>query len=130
MGAAQLVDIAVSHPPLFEPGAHHSYSNTNYVVAGLIVEAVTRRPFADALQRRIFRPLRLRNTSYPLTPAIPGPHAHGYLVVGQPPAIDVTGISPTISPGSGAILSSAGDVAAFDGALLSGRLLHPDQLRR
>ena len=125
----QLVDIAVSHPPLFAPGAQQSYSNTNYVVAQLIVEALTGRPLGDELERRIFRPLRLRKTSYPLTPAIPGRHAHGYMVVGQPPAIDVTGISPTISPGSGAILSTAREVAAFYGALLSGRLLERDELR-
>jgi D-alanyl-D-alanine carboxypeptidase len=51
------------------------------------------------------------------------------MVVGQPPAIDVTGISPSISPGSGAILSTARDVAAFYGALLSGSLLERDELR-
>jgi D-alanyl-D-alanine carboxypeptidase len=125
----QLVDIAVSHPPLFAPGTQQSYSNTNYVVAQLIVEAVTGRPLGAELERRIFRPLRLRKTSYPLTPEIPGRHAHGYMVVGQPPAIDVTGISPSISPGSGAILSTAREVASFYSALLSGRLLERDELR-
>ena len=125
-----LVEIAVSHPPLFEPGARHSYSNTNYVVAGLIVEAVTGRPFADVLQRRLFGPLRLRDTEYPLTPEIVGSHAHGYLVLGLPPAIDVTGISPSISPMSGAIVSSAADVATFYGALLAGRLLPPALMRQ
>ena len=125
-----LVEIAVSHPPLFPPGARHSYSNTNYVVAGLIVEAVTGRPFAEVLQRRLFGPLRLRDTEYPLTPEIAGRHAHGYMVIGQPPAIDVTGISPSISPMSGAIVSSAADVATFYGALLAGRLLPAALMRQ
>jgi D-alanyl-D-alanine carboxypeptidase len=124
-----LVDMAVSHPPLFAPGTQQSYSNTNYVVAQLIVEAVTGRPLGVELERRIFKPLKLRATSYPLTPEIPGRHAHGYLVVGQPPATDVTGISPSISPGSGAIIATARDVAAFYGALLGGRLLERAQLR-
>ena len=51
------------------------------------------------------------------------------MVVGKPPATDVTGLSPSLSPASGAIVSTADDTLDFFRALLSGRLLPPDLLR-
>jgi D-alanyl-D-alanine carboxypeptidase len=127
----KLVELAVSHPPLFPPGqtTHTSYSNTNYVLAGLIVEAATGKSIGSELRSRIFRPLHLDETSYPTKPGLQRPYAHGYLVLGQPPATDVSGLSPSLSPASGAIVSTADDVADFYRALLSGRLLRPDLLR-
>jgi len=125
----QLVRIGVSHRPLFAPGAGFSYSNTNYVVAQLIIEAVTGNPLGAELKRRIFAPLHLSETSYPTKPGLPSPYAHGYMLLGKPPLTDVTGLSPSLAPGSGGIVSTVGDVADFYRALLSGRLLEPNQLQ-
>jgi D-alanyl-D-alanine carboxypeptidase len=125
----QLVRMGVSHKPLFPPGGGWSYSNTNYVVAQLIVEAVTGKTLGAELKRRIFQPLDLRDTSYPTKPGLPSPYAHGYMLLGKPPATDVTGLSPSLAPGSGAIVSTAQDVADFYRALLSGRLLKPKELQ-
>jgi D-alanyl-D-alanine carboxypeptidase len=126
----QLVKFALSHKPFFPPGRPFSaYSNTNYVIAGLIVEAVTGKSIGSELKRRIFQPLDLRETTFPTKPGLPRPYAHGYLVLGKPPALDVSGLSPSLSPASGAIVSTAADVADFYRALLSGRLLRPDLLR-
>jgi D-alanyl-D-alanine carboxypeptidase len=127
----KLVQLAVSHPPLFPPGVskHTSYSNTNYVLLGLVVEAVTKKSIGAELRNRIFRPLHLGETTYPTKPGLPRPFAHGYMVLGKPPAIDVTGLSPSLSPASGAIVSTADDVVDFYRALLSGHLVRPDLLR-
>ena len=127
--ARQLVRIAVSHKPLFAPGTRHSYSNTNYVVAGLIVEAVTGRSFGAELRKRIFRPLHLDQTTYPTTPRMPRPYAHGYTVLGKQAGFDITHISPSLFPASGAIISSVGDIADFYRAFLSDRLLPPELLK-
>jgi D-alanyl-D-alanine carboxypeptidase len=126
-----LVRLAVSHKRLFAPGKTKiaSYSNTNYVLLGLIVEKVTGRSFGSVLQRRIFRPLGLRRTSYQTKPGLPSPYAHGYLVLGEPPATDVTMLSPSLSPASGAIVSTASETTRFFRALLSGRMLRPSTLR-
>jgi D-alanyl-D-alanine carboxypeptidase len=124
----QLVRIGVSHKPLFAPGRGWSYSNTNYVVAQLIIERVTGRTIGAEFSRRIFRPLHLRQTSYPTKPGLPSPYAHGYMVLGSTPVTDVTGLSPSLAPGSGGIVSTVQDVADFYRALLSGRLLKPAQL--
>jgi len=127
----RLVKLAVSHKPLYPPGktSRSTYSNTNYVIAGLIAEAVTGHSIAVELRRRIFTPLGLRRTSYPTKPGLPAPYAHGYSVVDKPPAIDLTLLSPSLSPHSGAIVSTATDVADFYHALLSGRLLAARQLK-
>jgi D-alanyl-D-alanine carboxypeptidase len=117
-----LIRIADAHPPLFEPGARYSYSNTNYLVAGLIVEAITKHRLGRELERRVFEPLRLSTTSFPTAPAVSARDAHGYLVIGKPPALDVTALSP-YAWAAGAIVSTGADVATFYGALLAGGLL-------
>jgi D-alanyl-D-alanine carboxypeptidase len=126
----QLVRFGVSHDPMFAPGAGWSYSNTNYVVAQLIVERATGHTLGAELNRRIFAPLRLRHTSYGTAlAAAPTPYAHGYMLLGKPPLTDVTSLSPTLAPGSGGIVSTVREVADFYRALLSGQLLAPSQLR-
>jgi D-alanyl-D-alanine carboxypeptidase len=125
----QLVRMGVSQKPVLAPGTGWSYSNTDYVVAQLIVERVTGKTLGAELKRRIFQPLGLRDTMYPVKPGLPSPYAHGYRLFGDPPLVDVTGLSPSLAPGSGAIVSTVRDVADFYRALLAGRLLAPQQLQ-
>lgn len=124
----KLVRIAVSHRPLFTPGTRYSYSNTNYLVAGLIVEAATGSTLERVLDRRLFTPLRLRHTALQTSPRTAVPDAHGYYVFDKPPAADITGLSP-YPWAAGAVGANAGDVASFYRALLSGRLLNAGSLR-
>jgi D-alanyl-D-alanine carboxypeptidase len=123
----KLVQIAVSHKPLFAPGAGYAYSSTDYIVVGLIIEAVTGRKLGSELSHRIFQPLLLRSTSFPTTPRIANPYAHGYYVFAKPPATDVSGVSP-FPWAAGAIVSTGADVLSFYRALLSGHLLEPKLL--
>jgi D-alanyl-D-alanine carboxypeptidase len=122
----EIVAIATAHKPRFAPGAGWSYSNTNYYVLGLIVEAATKHSLASELRRRIFAPLHLRATSLPTEPRIAGRHADGYFLG---PLEDVTVGSPSVVWAAGALVSNADDLARFYGALLGGRLLRPDLLR-
>ena len=59
----ELVGIAMARPPLFAPGAAWAYSNTGYILLGLIVVAAGGHPLATELRERIFAPLQLRGTS-------------------------------------------------------------------
>lgn len=126
----QLVKIAMRHAPDFEPGAKWAYSNTNYILAGMIIEKATGRSWQQEVTRRIVRPLGLRDTLTPDAQSrIPGPHLRGYSGFGEPgPAIDVTDFNPTAAGAAGAMISTTGDVSRFFSALLGGRLLHPAQL--
>ena len=121
----RLVALAVSHGPLFRPGARWSYSNTNYVIAGLIIEAVTKDKLAGELSRRIIGPLGLKATRLGADQHMGSPAAHGYYK-GQ----DVTGLNFSFAWGAGSMVSTAGEVARFFQALLGGKLLHPQQLKQ
>jgi D-alanyl-D-alanine carboxypeptidase len=123
-----LVARAIAHPPLFAPGAEWSYSNTGYVLLGLILEAAGGDSLGAQLQQRIFTPLGLRRTTFDTSPRINGRHAHGYFALGKPPLRDVTVFSPSFAWAAGAIVSTADDLARFYRALLQGRLLRPDLL--
>ena len=115
------VRYAAEHGPQFVPGEGFEYSNTNYLLLAMIAETITGRSIGSLLRTRIFVPLGLGHTSYPMTSTILGPHVHGYLA--DEPRLDVTDFSPTVSSASGAILSNAGDLARFYEALLRGRLI-------
>ena len=127
----ELIEIAVSHEPLYPPGETpiSTYSNTNYTILGEIVKAATGRPIELQMRNRIFEPLGLDKTTYPLSETtIRGRHAHGYALLGPPPLIDITGFSPSIAGAGGALVSTVDDVASFYRALLRGRVLRPDLL--
>jgi D-alanyl-D-alanine carboxypeptidase len=125
----ELVRAAVSHPPYFAPGTNWAYSNTNYVLLGLIIEAVTGRKLDQELSERLFGPLALRSTSFPTAIAIEGRFAHGYISLQGSPLIDITpALSPTWAYAAGEMVSNAADVTTFFSALLKGRLLPAAQL--
>ncbi|MEU3763642.1 serine hydrolase domain-containing protein [Amycolatopsis keratiniphila] len=123
----ELVRLAVSKPAVFAPGAGWSYSNTNYVVARLLVEKLSGRPFADELDRRILRPLKLRDTLSPGAWAgMPKPYAHAYYRyenAGQWKTIDVTHQNPTWISSAGDMISTTKDLQTYFSALQSGKLL-------
>jgi D-alanyl-D-alanine carboxypeptidase len=120
-----LVGLATDHKPLFAPGKRWSYSNTNYILLGLVVRAVTGKPVTDELRRRIIARLGLHDTSLDAQARIAGSHAHGYSLVGRPSPTDVSRVSPTWAWTAGAITSTADDVLRFYRALFRGRLLQP-----
>jgi CubicO group peptidase (beta-lactamase class C family) len=59
--AQQILDTWAKKPLDFEPGTQWQYSNTNYVIAGRIVETITGHPLMDMLVERIFRPLGMKS---------------------------------------------------------------------
>lgn len=124
----ELVAIATAKPLDFPPGTAWNYSNTNYVVAGLLVEEVTGRPYAEAVEKRVLRPLGLRSTSVPGDRVgVTGPHAHGYYQV-DGKDVDVTRLNPSVAYAAGEMISTTADLDRFLDALLDGRLLAPAQL--
>ncbi|WP_344651521.1 serine hydrolase domain-containing protein [Cryptosporangium japonicum] len=131
---AHLLALALSQPPAFAPGTRWDYSNTNYVLAGMVIERVTGHGWESEVERRILRPLRLRDTSVPRTELdVPAPHAVGYhrFPAGQEqfgPRVDTTRFSPTWADAAGSMISTTSDLNRFFRALLGGRVLAPAQL--
>ncbi|WET82150.1 serine hydrolase [Amycolatopsis sp. QT-25] len=120
----ELVAIGLAHPPLFAPGTDWSYSNTNYIIAGMLVEKVTGSSVADEIRRRITGPLGLRGTSLPQRgeEGLPRPHARGY-APGPAGHTDYTEFDPSAAGTSGGLISTGADLNRFFGALVDGHLL-------
>ena len=139
---AELLDIALAHPPNFQPEqgsrpgrpGEWDYSDTNYILAGMITEKVTRGTYKKAVERFIINPLDLRGTRVPgASPKVPSPHATHYstLFEDRPHAQvrDVTEFSPTVAFSAGEMISTVGDVNTFLSELLGGKLLPAAQQR-
>ena len=125
----ELVGLVADREPDFAPGSSWAYSNTNYMLAGLMIERVTGHSLGQELRRRVFAPLHLRHTSFPVNATrIPGRHASGYAVVDSE-VRDVTVLNPSGTWAAGNLVSSAADIAHFWRAVLGGRLLAPAQLK-
>jgi D-alanyl-D-alanine carboxypeptidase len=126
----ELIARATAYDPLFAPGTDYHYSDTDYLVLGLLIDRVTGHPYGQEVTDRILRPLGLDGTEMPGTdPRIPGVHAHGYLPDGQGGLVDITAYNPSVMNAAGELISTTDDLDRFTAALLGGRLLPPAQLR-
>ncbi len=121
----QAVRMALTHPPT-TPG-RYSYSNTNYVLLGLVIQQVTGHPYATEARRRIIAPLRLTGTSFPgARTSLPAPHGRAYSGDGA----DVTDLDPRVAGAAGELVTTLTDLDRFYAALLRGALLPPGRLRQ
>ena len=143
---AELLRIAFSHPVNSAPDTEFEYCNTNTVLLGLIIEKLTGMSASDALRKRIFEPLGLKQTSLPLPDewALPDPHPQGYQFLTNAETIDsyavpkdklsaalagnfkplnYTDASPSWAWTAGGGISTAGELATYVKALVGGGLL-------
>ncbi|MCU5304970.1 beta-lactamase family protein [Bacillus toyonensis] len=131
--AEELVKVGLSMPPEFAPGKGWSYSNTGYVLLGILIEKVTGNSYAEEIENRIIEPLELSNTFLPgNSSVIPGTkHARGYLQPdGASELKDVTYYNPSIGSSAGDMISTADDLNKFFSSLLGGKLLKEQQLKQ
>lgn len=129
----EIVDLVAGAAADFPPGADHAYSNTGYVLLGMVVEAVTGRSWADELRARVIEPLGLEDTvvpSHDAPPASPPPSYYD---------LDRDGVSENVEAGpwrsletsegpAGAVVATVADVTRFLRALFDGTLLPAEQL--
>ncbi|MGW8729920.1 serine hydrolase domain-containing protein [Streptomyces sp. NPDC055808] len=128
---AELVSLAMRHAPDFPAGTQWAYSNTNYVLAGMIIEKVTGRTWEQQVHDRILRPLGLRHTDTPGTdPVLPFPHAANYqqFTVNGPLVDTTVPYRPFDSGADGSMTGTARDLNRFFSALAAGELLKPAEL--
>lgn len=128
--ATELIRLGLDQPSEFPPGSAVSYSNTNYLIAGQLIERITGLPAGLEVTRRIIIPLGLRDTYWPLYPLeqlIRGPHPRGYHEF-DGMLVDITDIDPGWGLPDGAMVSTGADLNRFFMALLAGQLLPPAEL--
>ncbi|MFC4111711.1 serine hydrolase domain-containing protein [Nonomuraea zeae] len=121
---ADLLAASRRNPRPVEVGTFN-YSNTNYILLGMIVEKLSGRSLAAELDRRLFAPLGMRATYLPTkaTEGIKGPHGHGYAPDASGTMRDADQLNATTMLGAGGVVSTLHDVSAFQRAFRQGRLL-------
>ena len=126
---AEMIDAFKGQTPEFEPGTRWAYSNSNYVLVGAIIEAVTGRPWWAYIEQALFRPLGMRHTGYGHDPRFAARQVRGYsyrdgrVVAPQP-------ISITQPHAAGALVSNVDDLLKWTRALHEGRVLKTAAYRR
>jgi len=131
------VDLLREHSADFAPEAKVVYSDSNYVLLGMIVEQITGRPIGEVIEERILKPLGLTATRFPADdePGVPVPAAVGYLPTSTSAPSDgdtsgdlrpVTVINPTFAWASGAMTSTVDDLARWAAEVTVGTLISPE----
>ncbi|WP_245547470.1 serine hydrolase domain-containing protein [Nocardia brevicatena] len=128
---AQEIAAALRHPAQFAPGTRFEYTNTNYIVAGMLIEAVTGHRYTDELRDRILTPLALRDTYLPATgeTGLRDPHPTGYATV-DGTVTDETRVEPSLPWAAGALVSTGADLNRFFLALTAGQVVPRTQLQQ
>jgi|GEM_PF-698887 D-alanyl-D-alanine carboxypeptidase len=121
----ELLILAQEQEPYFLPGESFAYSNTDYTLLGMIIEAITGNWWGDEVRARILEPLELANTIVrePGDNRIPDGLAHGYAEMGGD-LLDLTAADPSMAGAAGgnAMVSTTTDLAHFISTLLAGEL--------
>lgn len=122
----QLLAASFSLPPSFPPGQSYEYSDTNYVLLGLLVEKVTGERIGPYVERHILGPLHLEHTSVPSGAEFPKPHADGYTL--QPlerTLVNTTDWNFSWAYAAGTMISTLHDLRIWAKAVATGALLKP-----
>ncbi|MFI1459267.1 serine hydrolase domain-containing protein [Nocardia carnea] len=127
----QVITLALRNPAQFAPGARFEYTNTNYLVAGRLIEVVTGHRYSDELRDRITAPLNLSDTYLPAAgdTDLREPHPIGYRTL-DGVLTDVTHIEPSLPWSAGALVSTGADLNRFYTALSAGQVVPQPQLQQ
>ncbi|GGV26585.1 hydrolase [Actinomadura cremea] len=121
----RLVAWGLEAPRTGEPGERVSYSNTNYIVAGLLLEKATGQDADRYIDRHVIRKAGLRHTSFPERPRIQGPHPKMYESLYQhiDPPRDYSVYNMSWVWTAGSVVSTMDDLNTFYRKLLTGKLI-------
>ncbi|HZZ00618.1 MAG TPA: serine hydrolase domain-containing protein [Candidatus Baltobacteraceae bacterium] len=126
-----LVAWAVRQKPYFAPNQSYRYSNTNYILLGLIIQSITKDTVGNQIRKRLLAPYGLTQTSFPLTEAMPDPWVRGYDLTKDGNWEDISNTVPvTFMWSAGAMISDANDIRRwiklFATGQASGRATYED----
>jgi len=111
-GATEVLEFAYDVNASFAPGAGWKYSNTNYVLAGMVIDAAAGRHHSEEIRDRVLRPLALKETAYWRRQPLGGELARGY--VGEAGGVkDVTDFAFSRGLADLGMIASVSDLARF-----------------
>ena len=127
-----LLDTALARPAQFAPGAKFAYTNTNYIVLGLLAERVGKRPIAEQIETKIVKPLGLKHTYMPGPgeKTLRGKHPRGYHTRDNKPGKleDITDLNPSMAWTAGAMVSTPSELNKFAQSIHDGTLLRQSSI--
>jgi D-alanyl-D-alanine carboxypeptidase len=131
--AEETIDVVADQPLNFEPGSRWDYSNTNYVLLGMLAEHVAGKPIAQLLRERIYQPLGLDDTFLEQEEDAPPMRVPGHFDLngdGESETILAPRYTAIVTSGAaaGGLSASALDVLDFGSGLWGGQLLDQDSL--
>ena len=123
-----ILDEALTKAAQFAPGAKFTYTNTNYIVLGLLAERVAKRPIAEQIETKIVKPLGLKHTYMPKDgeKALRGKHPRGYHTRDNKPGklVDITDYDTSMAWTAGAMVSTPSELNKFMQSIFDGSLLN------
>ena len=120
----ELLDCATSHPVYFSPGERCKYTNTNYILLGMIIEKITGNTYESEIKNRITDPLNLTKTRYPVGSVLDDTFSRGYSIVSGT-LTDTTTMEPSEAWSAGGLVSNLEDLKNWAIAMGTGSLLEP-----
>ena len=128
--AQQMIALVADKPLDFTPGTNWSYSNTGYILLGMIIEKASGQPYADFLRSNIFGPLGMADSGYDNARNLIKERASGYEVIDDHLA-NADFIDMSIPFSAGGIYSTVEDMYRWnEGLTEKGKLLSPDSLKQ
>jgi D-alanyl-D-alanine carboxypeptidase len=127
----ELFRIAVSHRPIFAPGAEFDYNNTNTVLLGLPIQNVTGQPLSDYIRDHLTQPLNMQHTVFPVGTEFPSPHSEGYTKRTDGQIVDAADFNASWGWAAGNMISTLDDMRIWAPSVATGTLLSaPTQAER
>ena len=122
----ELLDTISHTRPDFEPGTRFSYSNTGYLVLGLVIEKVSGHSIESEISARLLKPLKLFATAFPADSLFTTRFLRGYMLDETTKKLkDVSCISPSLVWTAGAMISTLDDLKKWSRLLYKGEFLKP-----
>lgn len=126
--AEEVIQFVDGEAPYFEAGTDYYYSNTNYILAHLIIENITGNSLADELSERIFAPAGMESCYLETPDRFAADIVRGYQLDDSGEFEDITEINDGVGLGDGGVICSAEDLAKFLPTLVEGEYLSEDML--
>lgn len=121
----ELLAVAFRHPPLSPPDSTFFYCNTNTILLGLVVEAVSGQSLESFLEQNILRPEGMNRTALPVSPPLPSPHSHCYYRMPDGKIVDATDWNLSWGWAAGGMVSTLDDMRVWTRDLALGKLISP-----
>jgi CubicO group peptidase (beta-lactamase class C family) len=122
MGPKRIAELFQNEPLEFEPGTKGSYSNSNYVLLGLIIEQLSGQTYGDFIEQNIFKPLGMKHSCYEIVQQIIPDRVSGYAKT-EHGYVNAAYFSMPQLYAAGALDSSVDDLALWDASIYSNKLL-------